>query len=202
MLDLSGRLIVIIGGGQVAARKAAGLLAASATRIKVVAPEITDTMPDGVERVLEKYAPSHLTGAHLVFAATNLPAVNAAVVRDAHELGLLVNRSENADEDPGDFSTPALFREQDLIVTISAAGHPTLAAAIRDDLKAHIDRRWIKMLEAMQSLRPKAQSEIANEQTRRAVLRDMATSDALQILQADGVDALWAWLLNRHLKNA
>ena len=53
MLELRGRLIVIIGGGEVASRKASGLLAAGATRVKVIAPEITDTMPAGVERILK-----------------------------------------------------------------------------------------------------------------------------------------------------
>lgn len=202
MLDLSARLVVIIGGGQVAARKAGGLIAAGAGRVKVVAPEISDAMPAGVERILERYSPSHLVGAGLVFAATNVAAVNASVVRDAHELGLLVNRADGSDEDAGDFSTPALFRERDLLVTVSAGGHPTIAAAIRDDLKSHIDRRWVTMLSAMQSLRPRALSEIANEDMRRAVLRDMTSADAMEILERQGADGLWAWLLKRHVKNA
>jgi len=202
MLDISGRLAVIVGGGRVAARKAGGLIAAGAARLKVVAPEICDAMPARVERIMESYSPSHLAGASLVFAATNVAAVNAAVVRDAHELGLLVNRADGSDEDAGDFSTPALYRERDLIMTVSAGGHPVIAAAIRDELKTHIDGRWLTMLDAVQTLRPRALSEISSEETRRSVFREMASREAMEILERQGVEALWAWLLKRHVKNA
>src|ERR1700710_283835 len=70
MLDLSGRLVVIIGGGSVAARKVKGLLAAGPVQLRVVAPQISDEIAGPIERVLETYAAQHLDGAGLVFAAT------------------------------------------------------------------------------------------------------------------------------------
>ena len=200
MLDLSGRLVVIIGGGGVAARKAAGLLAAGALRVKVIAPEICDAVPQAAERVLEEYLPRHLDGAGLVFAATDRAEVNAAVVRDAHRLGLLVNRADSGEEDAGDFSTPAVLREEELVVTVSAGGNPTLAAAIRDDLQTRMDARWLKLARAMKVLRPRAQQETSGE-VRRALLLDMATPGAMDVLDKDGVDGLWEWLRKRHMKD-
>src|SRR3954465_10166336 len=117
MLDVAQRPIVIVGGGSVAARKAKGLIEAGAARIKIVAPKFCDAIPHGVERVNASYLTDHLTGAGLVFAATDNPDVNAAVVRDAHHLGLLVSRADSTDDDAGDFATPAVLREGDLIVT-------------------------------------------------------------------------------------
>src|SRR5258708_7438706 len=131
MLDVSERLIVIIGGGSVAARKAKGLLDAGAMRVRIVAPDFCSDIPGSIERITESYDVRLLEGAGLVFAATDNPEVNAAVVRDAHRLGLLVCRADYADEDAGDFSTPAVLREDDLVVTVSASGNPTLAAAVR-----------------------------------------------------------------------
>src|SRR6478609_7363439 len=93
MLDVSDRLIVIVGGGAVAARKAAGLIECGATRIRCVSPTFEPKMPPGVERIDGRYGPHHLDGAGLVFAATDDPAVNAAVVRDARNRGILVNRA-------------------------------------------------------------------------------------------------------------
>lgn len=200
MLDLSGRLVVIIGGGAVALRKAAGVLAAGAMRVKVVAPQITDAMPTAVERILEGYAPRHLAGAGLVFAATNSPEVNAAVVRDAHELGILVNRADSSEDDGGDFSTPALLREDELLITVSAGGNPALAAVIRDEIKNALDARWSKMAAAMKVLRPQVLREVADEKTRRTILRELASADALDVLDHDGVEGLWTWLTERHLK--
>jgi precorrin-2 dehydrogenase/sirohydrochlorin ferrochelatase len=198
MLDVSQRLVVIIGGGNVAARKVKGLLAAGATRIRVVAPQISDEIDSSVERITKLYAPGHLEGAGLVFAATDDPPVNAMVVRDAHQLGLLVNRADAGEDDAGDFSTPAVAREDDLVITVSAGGSPTLAAAIRDQLQSRMDARWVKMIRAMKILRPRAMAE-TNGQVRQAILRDMANVEALDVLDKDGVEGLWAWLGKRHL---
>src|SRR4051794_24057378 len=96
MLDVTGRLVVIVGGGAVAVRKVDGLLAAGATRVRVVSPVFHAEMPlddSRVERVAAAYESRHLDGAALVFAATDLPEVNAAVVRDARSRGILVNRA-------------------------------------------------------------------------------------------------------------
>jgi len=201
ILDVSNRLVVIIGGGAVAARKAGGLLAAGAVRIRVVAPKFCDAMPATVERILEPYASHHLGGAGLVFAATDTPEVNAAVVRDAHQLGLLVNRADGAEEGSGDFSMPAVLRDDELIVAVSTGQSPTLAAAIRDEIQSSLDSRWVKMLNAMKTLRPRALAE-TNSEIGRAMLRAMATVEALEILEKQGIEALWQWLTKRHIKDA
>jgi precorrin-2 dehydrogenase / sirohydrochlorin ferrochelatase len=198
MLDVSQRPIVIVGGGSVAARKAKGLLDAGATHITVIAPEFCDSIPTSVKRITASYTADHLTDAGLVFAATDDPDVNATVVRDAHQLGLLVNRADSTDDDAGDFSTPAVLREEDLVVTVSAGGSPTLAAALRDDLQAQLNPRWTKMASAMKVLRPRALA-IPSIEKRRDVLRDMATTAAMDILDKEGIDGLWGWLSLRHL---
>lgn len=199
LLDVSQRPIVIVGGGSVAARKAKGLIEAGATRIKIVAPQFCDAIPDtSVERLTATYLTDHLTGAGLVFAATDNPDVNAAVVRDAHRLGLLVSRADSTDEDAGDFSTPAVLREENLVLTVSTGGSPTLAAALRDELQKTLNPRWAKMAAAMKALRPCALA-ISSLDKRRDVLHDMATTDAMDVLDKDGIDGLWDWLRQRHL---
>jgi precorrin-2 dehydrogenase / sirohydrochlorin ferrochelatase len=198
MLDVSQRPIVIIGGGSVAARKAKGLLEAGATRITVIAPEFCDAIPSGIQRITARYAPDHLTGAGLVFAATDDPDVNAAIVRDAHQLGLLACRADSTDEDAGDFATPAVLREENLVITVSAAGNPTVAAALRDELQSQLNPRWSKLATAMQTLRPRALA-IPSIEKRRDVLHDMTTTAAMDILDKEGIDGLWGWLSLRHL---
>ena len=198
MLDVSQRPIVIVGGGSVAARKAKGLLDAGATYITVIAPEFCDSVPVNVKRITARYIADHLTGAGLIFAATDDADVNAAVVRDAHQLGVLVSRVDSTDEDAGDFSTPAVIREENLVVTVSAGGSPTLAAALRDELKAQLNPHWSRMASAMKVLRPRALA-IASIEKRRDLFKDIATPAALDILDKDGIDALWDWLRQRHL---
>src|SRR5262245_42932678 len=128
MLDVTDRRVVIIGGGSVAARKAAGLIAAGATRVRVVSPQFDSKMPATaqIERISERYEPRHLDGAMLVFAATDSAEVNAAVVTQARHRGILVNRADGIDEG-GNFSTPAVLRDGAVTVTVSTAGSPAIA---------------------------------------------------------------------------
>ena len=81
-LNLQGRRCLLVGGGAVAARKAAGLRAAGAD-IVLVSPEAAPTLEalaqDGeIEWRREVYGTGHLDGVFLVMACTNNRAVNAA----------------------------------------------------------------------------------------------------------------------------
>lgn len=197
MLDVCSRLVVIVGGGAVAARKARGLLQAGATRMRCIAPSFCDEMPAGIECLSEPYRSAHLEGAGLVFAATDRPEVNDAVVRDAHARGLLVNRADANEDEPGDFSTPAKLQRGDVSIMVSAAS-PALAAMIRDGIRERFDPRWERMAQAMRELRPMIQSAVSDIAARRQMFRELASEDGLLVLHAGGVDGLRNWLRARH----
>ena len=197
MLDLTNRLVVIIGGGAVAARKAAGVADAGARQIKCVSPLFKADFP-AVEKVLERYEPRHLEGAGLVFAATDSAEVNDAIVRDSRALGVLVSRVDSGEGAAGDFATPAVLRRSAVSVTVSA-GSPALSALVRDGLAARWDERWSKMADAMRRLRPALTREGRLHPGRRtAVLRDLATEEALSVLGSGGECALFGWIAARH----
>jgi precorrin-2 dehydrogenase/sirohydrochlorin ferrochelatase len=195
MLDVTGRLVVIIGGGAVAVRKVKGLLEAGATRVRVVSPTFHAEMPANMERVTATYEASHLDGAQLVFAATDSSVVNEQVARDARARGLWVNRSDEAEQ--GDFSTPAKLIDGEVTVTVSA-GSAALAAAIRDDLAAKLDRRHVKLADAMKTLRPAVRSSEADPQKRAAIFRELVSESALKALESDGMGGLHDWIRARH----
>jgi siroheme synthase-like protein len=199
MLDVADRLVVIVGGGAVAARKAAGLIECGATRVRCVAPVFDAAMPASVERVAARYEKNHLDGAGLVFAATDNPAVNDAVVHDAHARGLLVNRADPDEQTPGDFATPARWRHGPVTVTVSAGGSPALAVRIRDGLAARWDSRWSNMADAMAALRPALLATPGLDAgTRARVFRDLATDEALAVLDVGTVEDVYDWLRRRH----
>lgn len=199
MLDLSERVVVIVGGGAVAARKARGLIEAGAGCVRCVAPTFHEGIPAEVQRVGESYRAAHLDGAALVFAATDRADVNDAVVRDAHARNLLVNRADaGADTDsPGDFVIPATHVSGALTLTVSA-GSPALSAFVRDRLAASVDPRWEMMATLMRALRPRVLSAGLEIEKRREIFRDLATDAALAVLGDGGPDALRAWLRERH----
>jgi siroheme synthase-like protein len=198
MLDVTDRLVVIVGGGAVAARKARGVLEAGGTRVRCVSPVFDPSLPERVERVAEAYDARHLEGAGLVFAATDLAAVNDAVVRDARSRGVLVNRADFDDDQPGDFAVPAQFREGPVAVAVATGGSPALAVLVRNGLRGRWDPRWSRMAEVMLGLRRSLIERIDNPRARRDALRDLATDEALNVLDAGGGEAVIQWLLSRH----
>jgi siroheme synthase-like protein len=193
VIDVRERLAVIVGGGAVGLRKAQGLLASGAKRVRVVSPTFHPEMPAVVERVAEAYRSEHLHGASLVFAATDSPQVNDCVVSDARAIGALVCRADVDEENAGDFVTPALLRKGPLLVTVSSGGSPALSAMIRDRLDRAIDARWVKMAEAMQVLRPLVRQSIAAGR-RRDVFQMLCSDEAMRELERGGVDELLRWL--------
>jgi siroheme synthase-like protein len=203
MLDVSDRLAVIVGGGGVAVRKARGLIEGGATRVRCVSPAFDLRLPASVERVAARYAPAHLDGAALAFATTDDPGVNEAVVRDARARGILVSRADFSHEDDdhtaGDFSTPATWRHGRVTVTVSGGGSPALAGQIRDGLIARWDPRWTAMGEAMAVIRPVLlRADGVDPAARAAAFRDLATDEALAVLDSGSVADLYDWLLRRH----
>ena len=198
MLDIVDRPILIVGGGSVAARKARGLLDAGATKIRVVSPAFCGEIPAAVQRIGACYNVEHLEGAALVFAATDSAEVNSRVVRDCRDRGIWVNRADSHDADHGDFSTPAVLRKGLVTVTISTAGAPMLARAVRDGIADRFDPQWSAMAEAMQSLRPMILNATQlSPEARRSALRDLLTPAAFAAL-ADGVESLTEWLRKRY----
>jgi len=196
LLDLSDRLVVIIGGGAVAARKAAGVLAGGAQQVRVIAPALAAAMPAGVEHVATRYDPKHLSGAGLIFAATDQPDVNAAIVRDARAAGIPVNRADHDDEDAGDFTVPAMLRRGELTIAISAGGAAALAVKVRDVIAGTLDDAWPQLAEVTKSLRPRIISSISDPTRRRAAMHDLA-SDEAAALASSGPDKLVTWLAER-----
>ena len=76
-----------------------------------------------------------LDGAGLVFAATNVRAVNRQVAQDSCDRGLLVNVADAPAE--GNFHSPAVHRSGDLIVSVSTiTGRPRQATTARDRIAA------------------------------------------------------------------
>ena len=200
MLDVTDRLVVIVGGGAVAVRKAKGLLEAGATRVRCVSPAFEAGMPEAVERVEEAYEPHHLEGAAVVLAATDLPAVNDAVVRDARARGALVSRADADEELLGDFTVPAVWRNGSFAVAVSAGGNPALAALVRDGLAQKWNPLWTVLAQVGNWLRPKLRTVGSLEpDARRAIMRDLASEEALQVLRGQGgVEPLMEWLYGRH----
>jgi siroheme synthase-like protein len=133
VLDLTGRACLVVGGGRVAARKVAALLAAGAA-VTVVAPEVEPDLAAlagtvAVER--RPYRTGEAAGYRLVITATGDAAVDAAVTADAEAAGVWAN----AADDPAhcSFILPAVHRDGPVTLAVSTGGaSPALATYLRD----------------------------------------------------------------------
>lgn len=133
-LRLLDRLVVVVGGGQVAHRRVAGLLEARA-QVTVVSPEVTPALealvgPGGVTWVRRRYEPGDLAGAWYAVAATDDAEVNAAVAAEAEGARIFCARAD--DRAASSVWTPATGRHGDLVVGVHGGGDPQRAVAVRD----------------------------------------------------------------------
>lgn len=130
VLRLTGRRVLVVGGGKVAAGKVRGLLERGA-RVTVVAPEVHPDMPAGVTVRQRRYRTRDLRGHALVFAATDDRAVNQLVFDDAEHRGVWACSVD--DPDRCSFALPAVHRDGPVLVAVTTSGaSPTLAQAVRD----------------------------------------------------------------------
>jgi siroheme synthase-like protein len=135
-LVVDGRACLVVGGGPVAARKAAGLVACGA-RVTVVAPDLVDELPTlaGVHVEKRAYRPGDAAGYRLVIAATGDPAVDQMVFDDAEAAGVWVNAAD--DPERCSFTLPAVARRGPVTVAVATGGtSPALATWLRDRLAA------------------------------------------------------------------
>jgi siroheme synthase-like protein len=142
-LNLTGRCVVLVGGGPVATAKLRQLLAAGA-RVRIVAPEITDEIrergakgaapPSAVTTVERAFAPEDLDEAWLVIAAAT-PEVNRRVAEAAETRQIFVN----AVDDPVNASAflGGVVRRDGVTLAISTSGAaPALTALLREGIEA------------------------------------------------------------------
>lgn len=155
-LDLSRRLSVVVGGGAVAERKVQGLLAAGG-QVRVVSPAMTSGLlalaeSHTVEWRQKEYSAADLAGAFLVFAATNRPAVQRAVCRDARAAGLLINVADSPEV--CDFQVPATIRRGDLSLSVATNGKsPAVAAMVRKRLEREFGAEYALLTRLASTLR-------------------------------------------------
>jgi len=140
--DLSGRQVLVVGGGVVGERKAAALLEAGAL-VTVGAPDLTPALHDWAAqgRVFwrsGRFEESWLDDAWLVIAATDDATLHVRIAALAEARHLLVNVVDDAEL--SSFHVPAVIDRAPVTVAISSGGHaPMLARLLRERLEVLID---------------------------------------------------------------
>ncbi|HEX6832785.1 MAG TPA: NAD(P)-dependent oxidoreductase, partial [Rudaea sp.] len=140
--DLAGRAVSVVGGGDVAERKCAALLAAGA-RVTVGAPALnaqlaTWAAQGRIGHVRGRFAEDWLDAAWLVVAATDDVATNRRVAAAANARRIFVNVVDDAALST--FQVPAIVDRSPLVIAISSGGAaPMVARWVREKLETLLD---------------------------------------------------------------
>jgi len=157
-VKLQGRLVVVVGGGEIASGKIDGLLRAGA-RVRVIAPEVHQAFAEPIrnreiEWVPRKFQAGDVADATLVIAATSAPGVNASVFRDAEARGILCNAVDDIEN--CHFYYGSVVQRGDLQIAISTNGKsPALAQRLRQELEQQFGPEyevWLEWLGAAREL--------------------------------------------------
>ncbi|GAB3084951.1 uroporphyrinogen-III C-methyltransferase [Nocardioides zeae] len=131
-LRLTGRRVVVVGGGHVAQRRVAGLIAAGAD-VLVVSPVLTPALEGMLAEITwreGRFEPADLDGAWYALATTDDASVNHAVVQAADERRIFCVRADDARE--ASAWTPATGRHGGVTVAVLGNREPRRSAALRD----------------------------------------------------------------------
>lgn len=167
---LRGRRALLVGGGDVALRKAR-LLSDAGAVLRVVAPEVhselRELVEEGAGELLPRaYAPDDLQDCVLVIAATDDEPLNAQVSRDAHARGVPVNVVDAPSLCSVIF--PAIVDRSPLVVAVSSGGDaPVLARLLRAKLETWIPATYGQLAGLASRFRERVKQRLPDLQQRR-----------------------------------
>ncbi len=199
-LRLRGSRVLLVGGGEIAARKLR-LLRRAQPAIEVVARELNDevmsAIADGAARhIANDFDATLVQGCRLVVAATDDADLNAAVAAAAQRAGVPVNVVD--DPELSSFITPAIVDRAPLLLAISSAGSaPVLVRRLRERFETQLPAAYGRVANWMQAQRRRVQ-RAAGGGARRIWERFLDGAGAEQVLSGNeaGADAALAALLS------
>ncbi len=170
-LNLKGKPVLVVGGGEVACRKVDTLVRAGAM-VTIVSPQIEDylrTLVDSQECIwIQNFYSKELLDKKFVqvWATTDNPELNHQVHRDAKQLGILVNVVD--DLPYCDFITPSIINRGRIQLAISSGGaSPVLVRNIREKLEASLPHNLALLADFGASKRNDIKQALPSVDTRR-----------------------------------
>lgn len=170
-MNLQGRNVLVVGAGEVAARKVSLLLQAQA-RVTIIAPELGRSLTelheaDEVEWLQREFSDADLnTDYALVYAATDQESVNGRVSSEAKRRNLPVN----VVDDPSlcSFVMPAIVDRSPVIAAVSTGGaSPVLARLIRARIESTVPAAYGRLARLVSRFRDRVKQKFANGEERR-----------------------------------
>lgn len=185
--DLSGRKVVVVGGGAIAEEKVGHLLACGAA-VEVVSPEVTGQIGEWAEQgrleiCRRNYEQGDIAGAWLVVVACGVDEVNRQIYGLCREERIFCNIVDVTEL--CSYQVPAVCRRGPLQIAVSTSGKsPALAKRIRRQLEQQFDAAYERFLEVLSELRGYLKDRYPDDLARRsAILERLVQSEALDLIR-------------------
>lgn len=183
MLKVAHKRCVIIGGGTVAARKLATLLAADAL-VTVIAPDFCEAVQKqaavpGCTLFKDSYKPEHLEAAFVVIAATNDKAINRQICADAP---CLVNNI--TEPELSNFTVPVSLSEGNMTLALATGGMPAFTRLLKEQLAHFLTPQLADFNDFLLSQRDVVKSIDSTSEERTAFWRSVLNQDLLNLIMA------------------
>ena len=169
-MKLAGQKSLVIGGGEVAARKVGALLRAKGS-VTVISPELGAELSawagDGrVSHICKAFEPADIDGFNLVISATNRREVNESVAESARQRGIPVNVVDCPEL--CSFIFPAIVDRSPVVIAVSTGGaSPVLARLVRARLEAALPAAYGRLAQLAEQCRLRVKSAIPDGTRRR-----------------------------------
>jgi len=169
-MKLAGQKSLVIGGGEVAARKVGALLRAKGA-VTVISPELGTELSvwagDGrVTHICKAFEPADIDGFNLVISATNRREVNESVAESARRRGIPVNVVDCPEL--CSFIFPAIVDRSPVVIAVSTGGaSPVLARLVRARLEAALPAAYGRLAQLAEQCRLRVKAAIPDGTRRR-----------------------------------
>jgi precorrin-2 dehydrogenase/sirohydrochlorin ferrochelatase len=197
LIDMSGRRIVIFGGGSVGERKAQ--LFSRYADVTVISRDFTPCIrqmhSEGNISLVEADAgglsaaqlDKLLEDAFLVIPATNDKAVNERITCAARKKDVLSNQVDAV----GDVTVPSVIKKGDLTISISTSGSsPAFSRFVRQRIEEVITPEFSDMIRVQENLRAYLKENVPGQKDRKEMLWQVLESsevwEALQVSYEKG----------------
>ena len=186
-IDIEDRDVVIIGGGNVCARKAETMMKYGA-RVTIVSPEFTDEIEqwarEGKLAIKRKhYDDADLEGANIVIASTDDQRVNEQIAADCRRRRIPVNV---VDVTPlCEFIVPAIIESGSVQIAVSTGGKsPALARTLKEDLQRLVGPEYAEVNDVLGTLRDGAKRVLPTDVDRKRFFDGIIARGILDMLRA------------------